>query len=157
MAATPETVRKLSALGAKLVVESGAGKGAGISDDNFQAAGAAIASGGKRRVVNLQADGSAAYTLQSLWTQAREKLPCTTILLNNRRYNILLGEYRNVGAVPGPTAMSMLDLGNPDIQWAALARAFGVEATRVTTMEDCSKALAANFATDLPHLIELVI
>ncbi len=121
------------------------------------ATGAAIASGGKRRVVNLQADGSAAYTLQSLWTQAREKLPCTTILLNNRRYNILLGEYRNVGAVPGPTAMSMLDLGNPDIQWAALARAFGVEATRVTTMEDCSKALAASFATDLPHLIELVI
>lgn len=53
--------------------------------------------------------------------------------------------------------MSMLDLGNPDIQWATLARAFGVEATRVTTMEDCSKALAASFSCDLPHLIELVI
>jgi acetolactate synthase I/II/III large subunit len=121
------------------------------------ATGAAIASGGSRRVVNLQADGSAAYTLQALWTQAREKLPCTTILLNNKRYNILIGEYRNVGAVPGPTAMSMLDLGDPDIRWAELARSLGVAGTRVTTMGECARALKASFAEDGPHLIELVI
>lgn len=121
------------------------------------ATGAAVASDRKRPVVNLQADGSAAYTLQALWTQAREKLPCTTILLNNRRYNILLGEYRNVGAVPGPTAMSMLDLGNPDIGWTDLARSLGVEAVRVATMEACCEALAASFASDRPYLIELMI
>ena len=53
------------------------------------------------------------YSVQSLWTQARERLPITTIILNNNKYNILIGEYKNVGAVPGDTAMSMLDLGNP--------------------------------------------
>jgi acetolactate synthase-1/2/3 large subunit len=120
------------------------------------ATGAAIAGDG-RRVVNLQADGSAAYTLQALWTQARENLPCTTVLLNNRRYNILLGEYRNVGAVPGQTAMSMLDLGNPEIRWAELARALGVEAVTVRTMEECAEALSKSFASAKPYFIELVV
>ncbi|WP_456316659.1 thiamine pyrophosphate-dependent enzyme [Teichococcus aestuarii] len=81
------------------------------------ATGAAIGAGGQRRVINLQADGSAMYTLQALWTQARERLPVTTIILSNRKYQILIGEYQNVGANPGPTAMSMLDLSNPDIDW----------------------------------------
>lgn len=87
--------------------------GGAIGDGLPVATGAAIASGAKRRVISLQADGFAMYSLQALWTQAREKLPCTTILLNNRKYNILIGEYRNVGARPGTTAMSMLDLSNP--------------------------------------------
>jgi hypothetical protein len=81
--------------------------GGAIGDGLPVATGAAIASGAKRRVISLQADGSAMYSLQALWTQAREKLPCTTILLNNRKYNILIGEYRNVGARPGTTAMSI--------------------------------------------------
>ncbi len=53
------------------------------------------------------------YTIQSLWTQGRERLPVTTIIINNRKYQILIGEYNAVGANPGPTAMNMLDLGNP--------------------------------------------
>ncbi|UVC10536.1 acetolactate synthase large subunit [Rhizobium sp. TH2] len=118
--------------------------------------GAAVAGEG-RRVVNLQADGSAAYTLQSLWTQARENLPCTTVLLNNGRYNILLGEYKNVGAVPGPTAMSMLDLGNPTIRWAEMARSMGVEAVTATSMEEYTKALAHSFASAGPYFIELLV
>src|SRR6218665_2429412 len=85
------------------------------------ATGAAIAAGGKRRVISLQADGSAMYSVQSLWTQAREKLPCTTIILNNGKYNILIGEYANVGAKPGATAMKMLDLGDPDLNWVKIA------------------------------------
>ena len=99
------------------------------------ATGAAIAGGGERRVISLQADGSAMYSLQSLWTQARERLPCTTILLSNRKYEILIGEYRNVGATPGDTAMSMLDLGNPDLDWVKLANGMGVEAARATTLD----------------------
>jgi acetolactate synthase-1/2/3 large subunit len=70
------------------------------------------------------------YSLQSLWTQARERLPNTTILLNNRSYAILVGEYGSVGATPGPTAMSMLDLGDPLISWTQLANGMGVEAAR---------------------------
>ncbi|HET8749003.1 MAG TPA: acetolactate synthase large subunit, partial [Ramlibacter sp.] len=90
------------------------------------ATGAALGAGGQRRVISLQADGSAMYSLQALWTQAREKLPCTTVLLNNRKYAILQGEYRGVGATPGPTALRMLDLGDPDLGWVQLAAGMGV-------------------------------
>ena len=75
--------------------------GASIGCGLPMATGAAFAAPG-RRVVSLQADGSAMYTLQALWTQAREKLPVTTVLLSNRKYQILLGELTNVGANPGP-------------------------------------------------------
>jgi acetolactate synthase-1/2/3 large subunit len=97
------------------------------------------------------------YSLQALWTQAREKLPCTTILLNNRRYAILQGEYKGVGATPGPTAMAMLDLGNPDLGWVQLANGLGVEAARATTMEQCADLLAQSFQREGPFLIELLI
>lgn len=121
------------------------------------ATGAAIGAGGQRRVVNLQADGSALYTLQALWTQAREKLPVTTIILSNRKYQILIGEYQNVGANPGPTAMGMLDLGNPDMDWLQLSRGLGVEAARATTLEQCADLMRQSFAQEAPFLIELVI
>ena len=97
------------------------------------------------------------YSLQSLWTQAREGLPVTTILLNNSKYNILIGEYRNVGATPGPTAMGMLDLGNPGINWVALANGMGVEAARATTMEACGDLMRASFGKPGPFLIELMV
>ena len=97
------------------------------------------------------------YSLQALWTQAREGLPITTILLNNSKYNILIGEYRNVGATPGPTAMGMLDLGNPGINWVALANGMGVEAARATTMEACSDLMRASLGKPGPFLIELMV
>jgi acetolactate synthase-1/2/3 large subunit len=120
------------------------------------ATGAAIGGGG-RRVLNLQADGSAMYTVQALWTQARERLPVTTLILSNRKYQILLGEYRNVGANPGRTALDMMDLGNPDIGWAQLARAMGVEAATATTLEEVGDLMTQSFARPAPFLIELVI
>ncbi len=88
------------------------------------ATGAAVGAPG-RRVVNLQADGSAMYTIQALWTQAREKLDVTTIIFSNRKYQILIGELANVGANPGRTAMDMLDLGSPDLDFTGLAREHG--------------------------------
>ncbi len=120
------------------------------------ATGAAIGAGG-RRVVNLQADGSAMYTLQGLWTQAREKLPVTTIVLSNRKYAILLGEYRGVGANPGRTAMDMMDLGNPDLDWVKLAEGQGVAAAKTATLEGCADLMRQSFAKDGPFLIELEI
>lgn len=131
--------------------------GGAIGDGMPVATGAALGAGGKRRVINLQADGSAMYSLQSLWTQGRERLPVTTIILNNRKYNILIGEYQGVGATPGPTAMSMLDLGNPDLKWESIADGMGVEAARATTMEQCADLMARSFRTDGPFLIELMI
>ena len=70
--------------------------------------------------------------MQGLWTQAREKLPVTTVILSNRKYQILIGEYFAVGANPGPTAMDMLDLGNPDIGWVKLAKASASRPRRPT-------------------------
>ncbi|MBY0334203.1 MAG: acetolactate synthase large subunit [Acetobacteraceae bacterium] len=121
------------------------------------ATGAAVGAGGGRRVIALQADGSAMYTPQALWTQARERLPVTTVLLSNRKYQILIGEYRNVGANPGRTAMDMLDLGNPDIGWVGLANSLGVEAARAETLDRCADLMAQSFARPGPFLIELAI
>jgi acetolactate synthase-1/2/3 large subunit len=120
------------------------------------ATGAAVGGGG-RRVINMQADGSAMYTLQSLWTQAREKLPVTTVIISNRKYAILLGEYRNVGANPGRTAMDMMDLGNPDIGWVKLAEGMGVEAAQATTLDQVADMMSQSFARPGPFLIELVV
>jgi acetolactate synthase-1/2/3 large subunit len=97
------------------------------------------------------------YCLQSLWTQARERLPVTTILLNNGKYAILINELRAVGATPGPTAMQMLDLGNPGLSWVDLAKGMGVEGARATTMEECADLLAQSFRRDGPFVIELMV
>ncbi|MEG2629572.1 MAG: thiamine pyrophosphate-dependent enzyme, partial [Comamonas sp.] len=131
--------------------------GGAIGDGMPVATGAALGAGKQRRVINLQADGSAMYSLQSLWTQAREQLPVTTIILNNSKYNILIGEYANVGATPGATAMSMLDLGNPAIEWTQLANGMGVEAARATTLDELAALMQSSFAKSGPFLIELMI
>jgi len=131
--------------------------GGAIGDGLPVATGAAIGAKRQRRVISLQADGSAMYSLQSLWTQAREQLPCTTIILSNRKYNILIGEYAGVGATPGATAMRMLDLGNPDIDWVRLAGGMGVEAARAETLEQCADLMRASFQRAGPFLIELMV
>ncbi|KQT61252.1 MULTISPECIES: acetolactate synthase large subunit [unclassified Aureimonas] len=131
--------------------------GGAIGDGMPVATGASIAAGRDRRVLSLQADGSAMYTVQSLWTQAREKLPVTTILLNNRRYQILIGEYEAVGARPGATAMAMLDLGNPGLDWVKIAEGMGVEAARATTLDECADLLRGSFRREGPFLIDLVV
>jgi len=120
------------------------------------ATGAAIGAPG-RRVVGLQADGSAMYTLQGLWTQARERLDVTTVILANRKYAILLGEYQGVGANPGRTALDMLDLGNPDLDWVRLANGMGVEAARADTMETFADLFSQANTRSGPFVIELVV
>jgi acetolactate synthase I/II/III large subunit len=120
------------------------------------ATGAAVAGNG-RRVINMQADGSAMYTIQALWTQAREKLPVTTVILSNRKYQILIAEYGNVGANPGPTAMNMLDLGNPDLDFVKIANGMGVDAAKCSTLEDCAALMLQSFKKSGPFLIELEI
>lgn len=121
------------------------------------AAGAAVAAP-DRKVVCLQADGSAMYTVQALWTMAREDLDVTTILLNNRSYAILNLELARVGATdPGPTALSMLDLSNPDMDFTALARGMGVTAERATTAEEFTSALGRALAHPGPSLVEAIL
>ena len=120
------------------------------------ATGAAVAAPA-RRVVNLQADGSAMYTIQGLWTQAREKLDVTTVIFSNRKYQILIGELANVGANPGRTAMDMLDLGNPDLDFVKLAAGMGVEGARAATIEEFNDLFTRSTRRPGPFVIELVI
>ncbi|WP_116381096.1 acetolactate synthase large subunit [Cupriavidus taiwanensis] len=120
------------------------------------ALGAAVAAPG-RRVVALQADGSAMYTMQSLWTMAREQLDVTVVVLANRKYAILLGELAGVGANPGKTALDMLDIGNPDLDWVKLAGGMGVEGAQATDMERFADLFRMANARKGPFVIELVI
>jgi acetolactate synthase-1/2/3 large subunit len=119
--------------------------------------GAQAVGGAGRRVINLQADGSAMYTVQSLWTQGRDRLDVTTIILSNRKYQILLGELANVGANPGRTALEMMDLGNPDLNWVRMAEAMGVEGARTDTADGLADLLAGSLRRQGPFLIELLI
>ncbi len=121
------------------------------------AIGAAVACS-DRRVLNLQADGSALYTLQSLWTQSREGLDVTTVICNNRSYSVLNMELQRVGAdVVGPKALDMLDLHRPDIDFVSLAQGLGVPAVRVDTAEDLTRELERSYAESGPRLIEAMI
>jgi acetolactate synthase-1/2/3 large subunit len=98
------------------------------------------------------------YTVQSLWTQAREGLDVTTVLFSNRSYQILRGELANVGAGnPGRKALDMLDLGKPDIDWVGLAKSMGVPGGRVTTMEEFNRRFSDGVATPGPYLIEVIL
>jgi acetolactate synthase-1/2/3 large subunit len=109
-------------------------------------------------VVCLESDGSGLYTLQSLWTHARESLNVTTVVLANRSYATLVKEFANVGAVSASgKALDMFDLGRPVIDWVKLAQGFGVPGERVATMEDFNRAFAASVTSPGPYLIEVVI
>jgi acetolactate synthase-1/2/3 large subunit len=121
------------------------------------ATGAALACP-QRKVISLQADGSGLYTLQALWTQAREQLDVVTLICANRAYRILQVELARAGiAEPGPTARSLTDLSHPALDWTALARGFGVPATRAQTAEELMQTLAAALATPGPSLIEAIL
>jgi acetolactate synthase-1/2/3 large subunit len=109
-----------------------------------------------RPVICMVGDGSAMYTIQSLWTQAREGLNITTIIFANNSYAILKAEYANMGAgTPGPQAMAMIDIGNPRIDWLAMATSMGVPSVAVESAEDFTKALADAVKEPGPKLIEV--
>jgi acetolactate synthase-1/2/3 large subunit len=121
------------------------------------ATGAAVACP-DRKVVCLQADGSAMYTVQALWTQAREGLDVTTVILDNRSYAILKGELANVGAGDaGRKAHDMMELDRPALDWVAMARGMGVEAGRAATTEEFSRQLEAGLRSQGPYLIDLIL
>ena len=111
-----------------------------------------------RRVLNLQADGSAMYTVQSLWTQARERLDVTTVILSNRSYAILNVEMARVQAkLPGEKAGALLDLSGPELDFVQLAGGLGVEGVRAATAEELTAALERAAAQPGPFLIDAVI
>src|SRR6266540_1548062 len=121
------------------------------------ATGAAIACP-DRMVINPQADGSAMYTLQALWTQARERLNVKTIICNNRSYRILGIELMRAGAKEvGKQAQSLIGLTQPAIDWVSLAKGMGVPGARVETAEDLARELERALAEAGPQLIEAIL
>jgi len=121
------------------------------------ATGAAIACP-ERKVVDFQADGSAMYTLQALWTQARERLDVTTIICANRSYRILQIELARADtAAPGPHASALTDLSHPELNWVDAARAMGVPGVRVDTADGAVRQLKRAFAEPGPFLIEAML
>jgi acetolactate synthase-1/2/3 large subunit len=121
------------------------------------AVGAAIACP-DRPVVALEADGSAMYTIQSLWTMAREQLNVTVVIFNNRAYRILDVELARLGVQSaGPKAKALLDLGGPDLDFVKLGTGLGVDSRRVDAAEELTGALEQAIADSGPHLLEVVI
>ncbi len=110
-----------------------------------------------RRVLALEADGSALYTIQALWTQAREGLNVTNVILNNGAYAILKLEMMRAGvAAQTDAAANLFDLGRPSIDFTQLAKGFGLPAERVATVHDLAAALGRSYATPGPSLIEVM-
>lgn len=123
------------------------------------AVGAAIACP-DRKVICLEGDGSAMYTIQSLWTMAREQLDIAVVIFNNRKYSILELEFGRTGArggVPGPKAASMLDIGSPDMDFVAIATGLGVAASRATTAEEFNTQLKTALDAQGPYLIDAIV
>jgi acetolactate synthase I/II/III large subunit len=119
--------------------------------------GAAIACP-DRPVVCLEANGSAMYTISALWTQARENLDITTVVLNNKRYAILRSELDRVGAQgEGGASARMLDLSDPNLDFVALSQGMGVPATRARTAEELATQFAEATRRPGPHLIDAVL
>jgi acetolactate synthase-1/2/3 large subunit len=121
------------------------------------AVGAAVACP-DRKVIALDGDGSAMYTLQALWTMARERLDVVVVILANRRYRILEIESRRTGAGEiGPRAKEMMDLGNPDLDWVKLAEGQGVPASRASTGDQFAALFRDAVNQPGPRLIEAVL
>jgi acetolactate synthase-1/2/3 large subunit len=118
------------------------------------AVGAAVACP-ERAVLCLEADGSAMYTLQALWTAARENLHITTVIFANRAYAILKAELASAAQNPGRRSLDMLEIGRPDIDWVSLARSMGVPASKASTLEEFAAALARGFEHKGPNLVEV--
>ena len=111
-----------------------------------------------RKVLALVGDGSGMYTVQALWTMAREHLDITVVIWANRTYQILKGEFNNVGAGnPGMKARDMLDIDRPDLGWVEMAKGMGVPSARIDTCEGLMAEMQRGLATPGPYLIEAVL
>ncbi len=135
--------------------------------------GAAVAAGGARRVVNLQADGCAAYASQALWTQAREKLNVVTVVCANARYAILELEMMMQRTKPSPrdnkcgrdehgvarepASKRLTSLADPNVEWTRVAEGFGVPSTRAECPEGFARAFKQALERDGPTLIEAIL
>lgn len=119
------------------------------------AIGAAMASQ-DRPIINYESDGSAMYTIQALWTQARENLNITTLIASNRKYGILRMEAERAGIKLGPKGNSLTNITDPDVGWVKLAEGLGVQAVSVETTESLAFEIKRSLDEKGPHLVEMI-
>jgi acetolactate synthase-1/2/3 large subunit len=111
-----------------------------------------------RQVINIEADGSAMYTLQALWTQARENTNVITLICSNRKYATIEYEYLQAGhRQPGLSTMSLIQLENPKIDWIDISRGMNVPAVSVSTSQELVSELELALRASGPHLIEVIL
>ena len=128
--------------------------GGAIGQGGPCAVGAALACP-DRRVLAALGDGGAAYTMQALWTQARENLDVTTVIFANNSYNILNVEYGRLGVTDvGDIASSLFDIGNPTIDWVSIGKGFGVPGGKANTSEELCNLLEKSYETPGPFIIQ---
>ena len=128
--------------------------GGAIGQGGPVATGAALACP-DRPVLAMLGDGGAAYTNQSFWTQARENLNVTTLIFANSSYNILNVEYARLGVKDvGEIAASLFDIGNPELDWVAMAKGFGVPGAHAKDAEDLCRLLEESYKTPGPFVIQ---
>jgi acetolactate synthase-1/2/3 large subunit len=121
------------------------------------ALGAAIAAP-DRPVIALQSDGSGLYTVQSLWTMARESVNVIMLIAVNHTYKVLRTELARHGSTRlGGQAERLTSLSDPPIDWASLARGFGVTAATVTTVGELHHAFMGALTGGGPFLIQLAM
>jgi acetolactate synthase I/II/III large subunit len=119
------------------------------------AVGAAVACP-ERRVLCLSADGSGMYTLQALWTMAREGLSVTTVIYANRTYGVLKREFLSLGLEqPGKRSLDIFEIGRPDLDWVSLAKGMGVPGRRLNSLEEFARELRNGFVSEGPSLIQV--
>ena len=129
----------------------------GAIGQGFPAATGAALACPDRKVICLQADGAGMYTLQALWTQAREKLDVINVIFANRIYKILHGELLAVGAKPGVASNELFDLARPELDWVSLANGMGVEAASVDSLESFANVFSSACGRSGPFLIQFNI
>jgi acetolactate synthase I/II/III large subunit len=111
-----------------------------------------------RPVLCLSADGSGMYTLQALWTMARESLRVTTVIFANRSYEVLKREFAALGiGTPEQSALNLFEIDRPELDWVSLAKGMGVPGIRIHSLEEFGKALMYGYASQGPSLIEVVL
>ena len=121
------------------------------------ALGAAVACP-ERKVICLHGDGGAMYTIQSLWTMARENLDICIVILANRKYQILQLELSRVGAQSmNKKTLEMMDLSNPDLDFVRMSEAMGVKADRASTADEFNKLYEQALNETGPRVIEAML
>ncbi|HJN53129.1 MAG: acetolactate synthase large subunit [Pseudomonadales bacterium] len=121
------------------------------------AVGAAVACP-DRKIICLQGDGGAMYTIQALWTMARENLDVCIVILANRKYQILQVELARVGAQSmNKKTLDMMDLTNPNLDFVKMSESMGVKAARAHNADEFNKLFAQGMEEPGPMLIEALL